>query len=276
MKKTSALPFGGRKRTKVRRINDPSDGRGKKPYTVESKRDRAIEVLDYLESYAMGDEYEEHFLGIFGKKNKEKRRKAFKKIGGFLKKAGNAVKDAAKAVGKVITAPVKWMALMPFKGSMKKALRREGITPPRKLEDIAQRFYEVKILGKKSFEWGENHLDEKGGLEPATASMIIQAIISFFKRIVKDKNTGELSPEDQELAGLIEGAATKLLASAESGSDADLIRQLESGGEAPVNVERRAASSSGGSSDSGGLFSGGSMPLILIAVLALFVFMKND
>ena len=161
--------------------------------------------------------YEEssHFLGIFGKKNREKRKKFF---GGITKGIGNAIKGIAK----IVTTPA-LLALLPFKGAMKKQIIKKGGTPSKKLRKLAEQFYKSVI---KSYDYSggyENYYTElsvgnlegeEGGEEKKgggfAIALIIPAIIQFFKLLGKKKEDGTATGDDKELLNEVAKEQEKL------------------------------------------------------------------
>jgi len=158
-------------------------------------------------SYEQGDYYlfEEHFLkGLkrLGKKVKE----TVKKVGGKIVKA---VKTVA---GNVALAP-----LLPFKGAMKKALKKKGVEPPKELPELASKFYQLVIQKKSNFEYNYDLEDDIKHADPVITPMIITAIVGFIKQILGAKLEGKkLTPEEEEIAGQVEADAKSLTAAATS------------------------------------------------------------
>ena len=114
----------------------------------------------------------------FGPKN------IFSKVVKFL---GNV----AKVVSSIPKAALKLAALAPFKGAMKKALDRRKIPYTNKLNDIAQKFYHVVVKKKSAFE----------NFEPVTVSVLLAAILPFFKQLF---NKEEPTEEEEELLEIAE------------------------------------------------------------------------
>lgn len=80
-------------------------------------------------------------------------------------------------------------ALLPFKGGMKKYLTIKGITPKSNFKALVEQFY-AQIKGG-NFE----------GVDPISISIIIQAILSFFKQM-QDKQ--EKTQEEEEILDTIQ------------------------------------------------------------------------
>jgi len=202
--------------------------------------------------------YEEssHFLGFFGKKNRAKRKKL---LGGLTKGIGNAIKGIAK----IVTSPA-LLALLPFKGAMKKQIIKKGGTPKKKLRALAEQFYKSVIksydysggyenyytdLQVGNLEEGENSEKKGGGFAFA---MIIPAIIDFFKMLGKKKDDGTASAEDKELLAEVAREQEKL--------DKDPEYK------AKVVAENNVANNSGSAMSP--------MMMIILAVLAIIIIKK--
>ena len=112
------------------------------------------------------------------------------KIRGFLKKTGQAVRKAAKAVGKAAkTAP-----LIPFIPMMKSALKKAGHEPKKGIEELANQFFSIVVKGRNSYD-GPEHLVED-------IVSIVKSILGFFKdkkeRLAAKKAAGEPLTEGEE------------------------------------------------------------------------------
>jgi hypothetical protein len=168
--------------------------------------------------------YEEsaHFLGIFGKKHRAKRKALGKKIGGVVKQIGSGIK---KLAGKVLTAPA-MAALLPFKGAMKKALNKRNIAHGNDLGDIARKFA-ATIIKKKNYDLYCNYEQQFGHLLPLAAAGpaigpameivdkmkigdILKMILDFFKNLLGLKGKGEADAEDLELIAEVDSEQEKL------------------------------------------------------------------
>lgn len=205
-------------------------------------------------SYEQGDPYafEEHFLkGL---------KKAGKKVKNAIKKVGDKIVDKVKKVaGNVLLAP-----LLPFKGAMKKALKKKGISPPNDLPALASKFYQVVIQKKSNFEYCYELEDDLNHVDPVVTPMIITAIVGFIKQILGAKLEGKkLTAEEQEIAEQVETDTRNLVTE----------QTTQDGTTAP---DGNAPTSGGGG---GGIFAGGFdigkfLPIILIAVVGLVVLKK--
>lgn len=201
-----------------------------------------IEMIEALEAMsvhtAMGGQLENfdantEFIG--GKRKKGR-------LKGALKKATEKVKKAAKKMG----AAAAFAPLLPFKGAMKKALKRRGVAAPNKMDELAKVFY-TNVLQSKKYEGEFQHV------EPVTVSLIVSAVLSFFKDMMKKKAEGTASPEELALAKDADESAEAFTKSAGAGDDDD-----DEGGE--------------GAGDEGGSMKG---VIVMVAVaLALYVVLK--
>lgn len=128
-----------------------------------------------------------NFLGFFGKKNREKRKKFFKGI-------GDVVKKVARLVASPLTLP-----LLPFKKPMKRALNKQNVSYKNDVLDIAKQFYK-HVVQKSNYEGYESYYlhiptDKKGNLVEDVAS-IIKAIINFFKKNKEKIEKGVATAEE--------------------------------------------------------------------------------
>lgn len=217
-----------------------------------SKKDtlNALAVIQATEdalksSYEVGDYYlfEEHFLkGL---------KKLGKKVSKAVKKVGKSIVEGVKKVaGNVALAP-----LLPFKGAMKKALKKKGIDPPSDLPALASKFYQVVIQKKSNFEYSYDLEEDLQHADPVITPMIITAIVGFIKQILGAKLEGKkLTPEEEEIAGQVE-ADTKSLTTAST-------------------TDEGVTDSSGNAPAGGGFDFGKFMPFILIGLVLVFALRK--
>lgn len=140
--------------------------------------------------------YEEsaHFLGFFGKKHRDKRKKFFSNV-------GKGISNITKKIAQIVTAPT-LVPLLPFVGAMKSALVKKGIKPEKGIRKIAGQFYNsvIKHYDYENYESYYAHLegqDKKANVLPLAT--IIPAIISFFQLLFKKKEDGTATPEDEKL-----------------------------------------------------------------------------
>lgn len=180
------------------------------------------------------DNYE-NFEEFFGKK------KGKSKIGEKLKNAINKVKDKGKDAALV--------PLLPFKGAMKKALKKRGVKHGKSLRDIAEKFYLNVIKQGQNFE----------SVDPVTLGIIVPAIVDFFKNLLDKAKTGKASTEDKDL---LDTAEKEL----KSFNPDTAIQQEEK--------DENSDASSTGSSGSGSESSDNKMMILLALVAALFFLKK--
>lgn len=111
---------------------------------------------------------------------------------GFFKKLfsgiGNAISNAAKGIGKVVKSipkkvldKAKLLPLAPFKRAMKKRLEQKGIQSSNRLEDVVDKFYSNIVRKESGFET----------VDPVTISMVISAVINWFKKLAEKAKTPE-------------------------------------------------------------------------------------
>lgn len=133
------------------------------------------------------------------------------KLGDWLKDkvedVKNAVQNAGGSAQDVLNA-AKLAPLIPFKQVMKNALQRKGIPVSNDLQDIAVKFKDY-IVDKKSNYEEENYGAELQYLDPATLTIIVGAVLAWFKKKQDEKEAGKpLSAEDsQTLAEANQAAA---------------------------------------------------------------------
>jgi len=134
---------------------------------------------------------------------KKKKKGLFKKIGSGIKKGAKAV---GKAVGKVVKGAV-YAPLLPLKGMMKKALKKKGVSPPSKMPDLAEAFYN-NIVKKSNFDsyYHGRTLERDGYNDHFIAVDVVAGILKYVKDILqrkKAKKAGQpvaLSPVEEEIA----------------------------------------------------------------------------
>jgi hypothetical protein len=120
------------------------------------------------------------------------------KLGKALEKLGKGVKKIAKKAKNIPFAP-----LLPFKLAMKKILHERGVETSNDINEITQKFYNVVIQKKASYEiYSYEHL------APAVVSAIIAAVIEYFKTLKKKKERGEKLTEAEEKALQVAEEAT--------------------------------------------------------------------
>jgi len=113
------------------------------------------------------------------------------RVGVALRKTKEAVKKGAQAAAKgALTAP-----LIPFVPMMKSILRKRGVNPPSKVQELAQAFFKNVVKKTEGFE----------SVEPVTITAIITAIISFFKKLKEKKAQGKgLTQEEKDVLNEVE------------------------------------------------------------------------
>lgn len=162
--------------------------------------------------------YENNFR-LFKKKSgkKPKKKGLFKKIalGIVTGGASNIVRDrkkiakgigkGAKTVGKVVkkvTTLSLLTPLIPLVPAMRSSLKKKGLTPPKKLDELARMFY--KVIVKK-----ESAFDRADHLVPIAA--IIPPIIGFVKNLIHaKKNKAKLPPEEKVVADAAESVINEV------------------------------------------------------------------
>lgn len=207
------------------------------------KMDNNDHIDDY-ENNEIADNVEDYFLKKFRKKLKrtvKKVGKGIKKVSRYtplgvvtsrktrmaLKKAG---KKTLKAAGKVAKRLVGYTILLPLRPllpSMRKALKGKGYSTSKStpLVDVATQFFKRVVRGKgKNFEelddyWYENdpsfyeEIDnmEENHIAATTVTMIVTAIISYYKNAKKKAKEGvKLSTVEMEAADDLQIVEDKL------------------------------------------------------------------
>lgn len=138
-------------------------------------------------------------------KKKKKKKKLFKKIGGGIKKAAKAVGKAVKKIA-VISAAA---PLLPFKGLMKKALKKKGVAAPKKFDDLIEVFYNNIVKKSSNFEshpmYGRT-LERDGYNDDHIIGEIVSGVLNFITGLIrkkKEQKAGspvELSPVEDAIA----------------------------------------------------------------------------
>lgn len=139
-----------------------------------------------------------------------------KKAARLLKHADKVVARQGKTLfGNVVRKIGKGIALtplLPLKGTMKNALKKKGISPPNKLEDIAELFFN-NIVAKKNG-YNEAHFD--GLNDDHIAVDIVVKIVEWVKNAIqkrKAQKAGEqvvLDPTEEEVADQAAGVIEKV------------------------------------------------------------------
>ena len=231
---------------------------------TEDQFAEVMETFDFLQDYHYDPDGAT--ANLFGKKRKKKG--IFKKIGNAFKKIGKFVDKNVKSAIKDVKGAVemaKYVPLLPFKGSMKKQLRRKGISAPDKIDKLAEKFYSVVIQNNPSFEFDNFERDEYGNLDPVSIGTIVSGIINFFKNIVEKlkKAKESLPPEIRDLAKDITKDSQNLVKSAEAGGEKGVIQSLT------IDAEN-------GTPEYGGTIkSDNNMIFIIVGVVALLFIMKK-
>lgn len=126
---------------------------------------------------------------LFKKLNKKRAEKGKGPIG---KKLVDKVKKVAKKLG-LDDAAV--LPLVPFKKAMKKHLAKKGIkAKSNKMIDVADAFYKDAIQSKIPGRNLEEHID------PVTITVIVSAIVKFFKEMKERKAEGKADADEEELS----------------------------------------------------------------------------
>lgn len=146
-------------------------------------------------------------------------------IGSGFQQLGEQVKEGVKNLGQFVSDAIKKIGsiaailpLAPFKKAMKKALKNRHIDHGNDILDIANKFFREVL--HKNFEH----------IEPVTISLIVMAIIKFFKDM-KDKQNK--SPEEAELTDIAEKDAAN--ADALINEEYQNLQNRDSGGTVGTN-----------------------------------------
>jgi len=144
---------------------------------------------------------------------KKKKKKFFKKIGSGIKKGVKAVGKAVKKVTQVaVFAP-----LLPLKGMMKKALRKKGVSPPSKMPDLAEAFFN-NIVKKSHFDsyYHGRTLERDGYNDHFITVEIVGGILKFVKDLLHKKKAKKaglpvaLSPVEEQITADSERVLTEI------------------------------------------------------------------
>lgn len=138
-----------------------------------------------------------------------------KKIKKVTSKAKSTVKKVVSKGKSIVQKGVSFIALKPLEPVMKVMLKSRGIKHGNSLEQISLAFYNHVIKGD-AFETSKVANPQKFSAnfvppDPATVSMIVQAIISFFKMIKEKKAKKEaLSKEEEAAAEIFEEVESEI------------------------------------------------------------------
>jgi len=174
----------------------------------------------------------------------KKKKNLFKRLMDDVKKAGQGIAKGLHKIGKNLVEMEEMVVLAPFKGAMKHQLDKKGIKHSNKLKDIAPKFVKHIVKGSnfenyqgdlkhyEDYESLENletleqyerywangevpnfdNLGEEEGAKLATdvASSIINAVVDFFKTLLKKKKDGvPMTDAENKMADLAEKGAEK-------------------------------------------------------------------
>lgn len=103
--------------------------------------------------------------------------------------------------------PKGFMLLLPFKNLMVKALGNKKIPFQNKIEDISLKFFNHIVKGQNFEQYYD--IDNFESLDPATITILVQAIVGFIKnrkdKLDEKKKKGEATEEDIKELGRING-----------------------------------------------------------------------
>jgi hypothetical protein len=154
----------------------PTENYGKPVY----KRYGAVNALEA--------EFEEEFENLEEHFKKGKLKNLGKKIGDKIKKVADQVKPEDAV----------FLPLVPFKGLLKKRLKKKGITPKsNKLKDIASAFHDAEV--KVNFEASGNFVGDSIDL--------VKDILDLIKRVSDRVKAGKGSADDAEFSSDADKAA---------------------------------------------------------------------
>ena len=178
----------------------------------------------------------------------------------LVRNIGNKVKEKIQNVAKTVKEP-QWIPLTPFKPVMQKMLRKRGANSSGSLPEVARRFYNVVIQGKK------NYSDEKF-IDPVTIGVIVSSVLKFFKTMQDKKSAGAETDEERDVLADVELFARSALDNPEGVfSERTVKNQIAPSGRSS-EPETPAAPPSGPS----GAEEKSSNTGLIIAGLALFYF----
>lgn len=122
--------------------------------------------------------------------------------------AGQSISSAAQvatqAVGNAVDV-VKYAPLLPFKNTMKNALKRKGIPYNDNIADISNKFFDYIIKKKSSYEESTYYLENFDTLE------VVGACLNFIKNLLSMESKGEtMTPEQKAILGDAKTDAAKV------------------------------------------------------------------
>jgi len=218
----------------------------------ERHYDNLDDYLDVAETVSNDEPIE----NLFGRKKKKRK--------GRLKKIFNKVKKGVKKAAQKLGNAAKFAVLLPLMPSMIAVLKAKGKRVPKAVEDISQAFYQAIINKNYDENFERLSIGEKMSFEPATISIIVQAIIKFFKKLKQRKKEGKKLTSTEAIAlGTAAVEATKITLAAEK----DIARDNR---KAAQELHAPETTRTGESSSN----KMNIMPVIIAAVAAIFLLKK--
>lgn len=196
-----------------------------------------------------------------------------KKIGKGLKKVGKAIKK----VTMVATAA----PLIPFKGLMKKALKKKGVNPPKNFPDLIEVFYNNIVKKSSNFEshpfYGKT-LERDGYNDDHIIGDIVKGVLQFIMGLIKKKKEQkagapvELSPIEDAIANEASSVVGKIDKKIdESGIDVGDLPGSSSKDNDGTDTERPSRKNGKGKKDNTKMYLliGGGVAVVIGAVVLL-------
>lgn len=129
-------------------------------------------------------------------RRKRKNRKGKTKVCRFLQKLGKGTVSAAT-----------FLPLLPFKIAMQTILRGRGVKPEKKIDRLAQQFYNIVVQKKEGYE-----VVALENLAGDVIGSIVKAIINYFKDLKKKKESGvKLPPAEEKALQVAENTVEKVV-----------------------------------------------------------------
>jgi hypothetical protein len=177
----------------------------------------------------------------------------FKK--GKLKKLGKKIGDKIKKVAdKVSPKEAVFLPLVPFKGLLKKRLKKKGITPKsNKIKDIVFAFYDAEVKTGSFEETTGNLVDDAIG--------IVKEVLDLIKKISDKVKAGKGNADDEEFAADADSAA----------NEADDISEKMLQDELSTDDKNQASSTGAGMG-----LSTNTILILVAAVVAVYFFSKKS
>lgn len=126
---------------------------------------------------------------VLKKAKKKKKKGIFRKVAAGVKKGAKGVAKGVKKAIKKVTVAASLAPLLPLKGVMKKALRKKGFPVPKKMEDLAESFYNNIVRKSSNYDgsFGTGELRMNGYDDEHVIGDIVKAVLEFVRDLIKKR-----------------------------------------------------------------------------------------